>query len=306
MSLGKESTLVSAGSMASLFKAEKQAERDGIEMGILENGMPYLSESGLAKMCGVARSTIQNRANSWHQKKLTKADEELGQILSSKGYDSDELFIQVELNGKRLNAYTEPVCMAFLEFYAFGSGGPKPEALLSCRKLMSITFRVMVYQALDYRPQNTIIQNLKRWGDRVDITQNSTPFGYFSVFSEIASMMIPLIKQGFIVSDKVIPDISVGMAWASFWKENKLSDKYGERIPYKHEYPHYYRQAAGGPKEAHAYPDDALGTFRRWLRENYIKTKFPDYIYRAMKKGAISQEAGTKTIEAFANIPELK
>jgi len=33
-----------------LFHVEKQVKFDGIEMGVLENGVPYLSESGLARM----------------------------------------------------------------------------------------------------------------------------------------------------------------------------------------------------------------------------------------------------------------
>ena len=300
-----KNALVSAGVVNSLFKAEKQIERDGIEMGVLENGLPYLSESGLAAMCGIARSTLQNRVNSLQSGKCTKADEEITTYLKSRSFSDPNLFIQVEANGKRINAYTEPVCMAFLEFYAFGSGGQKPEALKACRILMSCSFRAMVYQAVDYHPQNSVIQNLQRWGDRVDMTKNSVPFGYFCVFSEIASMMIPLINAGFIVSDKVIPDISVGLIWAKFWKDNDLEKHYGKSIHYKHQYPPYYRQAAVGPVDAAAYPDEALGVFRRWLRENYIKTKFPNYLYRAMSKGAISQQAGTVALEAFSNVPEL-
>ena len=59
--LAEKIALSSAGVSGTLFKAEKQAERDGIEMGVLENGMPYLSEAGLARLCGVARSTLQGR-----------------------------------------------------------------------------------------------------------------------------------------------------------------------------------------------------------------------------------------------------
>ena len=33
-----------------LFHIEKQAEVNGVEMGVLENGIPYLTESGLAQM----------------------------------------------------------------------------------------------------------------------------------------------------------------------------------------------------------------------------------------------------------------
>ena len=45
-----------------LFHVEKQVERDGIEMGVLENGVPYLSESGLARMCGVDRKVLNRLA----------------------------------------------------------------------------------------------------------------------------------------------------------------------------------------------------------------------------------------------------
>ena len=297
--------LSSAGVSETLFKAEKQVERDGIEMGVLENGMPYLSEAGLSRLCGVARSTLQSRVSSWREKTPSSANKEVSQLLKNRGFSGDELFIQVEANGKRINAYTEPVCMAFLEFYAFGSGGPKPEALQACRKLLAISFRAMVYQAVDYHPQTTVIQNLQRWAERLDGVKNNTPLGYFCVFQEIGFMIIPLIHSGFIVTDKVIPDISVGQAWAKLWESENLAEKFGERVRYKHQYPSYYRQAAAGAVDAWAYPDEALPLFRYWIRDNYIKTKFPDYLWRAMKKGAISEQQGTAVLTAFDAAPQL-
>ena len=41
--------MVPPPSQGELFHVEKQAEINGIEMGVLENGMPYLTESGLAR-----------------------------------------------------------------------------------------------------------------------------------------------------------------------------------------------------------------------------------------------------------------
>ena len=39
----------------------------GIEMGVLENGIPYLTQRGLAAMAGAARSTIFEITREWEQ-----------------------------------------------------------------------------------------------------------------------------------------------------------------------------------------------------------------------------------------------
>ena len=44
-----------------LFNVEKQVEHDGVEMGVLENGIPYLTESGLARMCGIDRKVLNTK-----------------------------------------------------------------------------------------------------------------------------------------------------------------------------------------------------------------------------------------------------
>lgn len=54
--------------------------------------------------------------------------------------------------------------------------------------------------------------------------------------------------------------------------------KYGERIPYDHNYPEYYPQSDSNPQPANAYPDEALPEFRSWFRQVYLPTKFPVYI----------------------------
>ena len=40
---------------------EIQRDVNGIEMGVLENGVPFLTQTGLAKISGVARSVIFDR-----------------------------------------------------------------------------------------------------------------------------------------------------------------------------------------------------------------------------------------------------
>ena len=44
----------------------KGIERDGIVMGALSDGTPYLTGRGLARMCGVENSVIFRLPNNWH------------------------------------------------------------------------------------------------------------------------------------------------------------------------------------------------------------------------------------------------
>ena len=48
-----------------LFVVERQIEIDGVEMGVLENGLPFLTESGLARMCGIDRKVLNRLAANW-------------------------------------------------------------------------------------------------------------------------------------------------------------------------------------------------------------------------------------------------
>ncbi len=47
-------------------------ELDGIEMGVLGDGTPYLSGRGVARVCGAAVSTIINQEDHWAGCKLDK------------------------------------------------------------------------------------------------------------------------------------------------------------------------------------------------------------------------------------------
>ncbi|MDP2680426.1 MAG: hypothetical protein Q8O85_17140, partial [Rhodoferax sp.] len=111
--------------------------------------------------------------------------------------------------------------------------------------------------------------------------------GYFGVYGEIASMLVPMITAGVMVNDKLIPDISVGQMWSIHWKANNLDEKFGQRIRYEHNYPDYYPQAKSNPQEPFAYPDAALGEFKKWLREKYIVTKLPGYLTGKVKENVI-------------------
>lgn len=283
-----------------LFHVEKQIEIDGVEMGVLENGVPYLTESGLARMCGIDRKVLNRLAINWKEEKLKERGSAINEMLEAASYFELGLYLKSELNGSEINAYTEPVCMALLEYYAFVAKEPRAEAIKAFRRLARETFRTLVYTAVGYSPEQKVLESWRHFHDRVDMTATSVPFGYFSVFREIASMIVPMIRAGVMISDKVVPDISVGKAWSEHWTTNNLNVAHGERRKYDHEYPLYYPQAKSNPQPSFAYPDSALGEFRAWLVKTYITSKFPTYLLGQTKKGKVQLAIANKALEAFS------
>ncbi|OXE37398.1 MAG: hypothetical protein CGW95_01755 [Phenylobacterium zucineum] len=282
-----------------LFHIEKQAEVDGIEMGVLENGMPYLTESGLARMCGIDRKVLNRLAANWVEERSKPRGQKIEDLLSEGGFNGDKLSLPSEHRGSAISAYPEPVCLALLEYYAFVTDEPREQAVRAFRTLAKTTFRAFIYSAVGYQPNQQAIDSWKHFHDRIDMTMDSVPEGYFSIFREIASMIVPMIRSNIIISDKVIPDISVGKAWSEYWKANGLY-KYGDRIRYDHEYPLYYPQAKSNPQPAFAYPEAIIGIFRAWLRREYITNKLPTYLTGQIKKGALAHHTATKVIESFS------
>lgn len=295
-----------ASKQVELFHVEKQAEFDGIEMGVLESGLPYLSGRGLARMCGIDHKVLHELAANWPEEKFKPRGKQINQLLEQSHYREESLYLRSEHKGVEINAYTEPVCLALLEYYAFIAKETKAEASRAFRALARIKFREFVYQAVGYSPEQRVLDSWKHFHDRIDMTIDSVQDGYFSVFKEIAAMIVPMIRSGIMISDKVVPDISVGRAWSEYWESNRLSMQYGERTKYSHEYPLYYPQSKSNPQPAFAYPDAALGSFKHWLRKNYIVKNFPTYLQNQTKKGNIAVSTATRAIEAFSGVKQTR
>lgn len=300
------SVLGASGKQGDLFLVEKQVIFEDIEMGVLANGVPYLTGRGLERMCGIGHGPFQRMTSNWAQEKTKPRGRKIQEMLDQSGYFEDELYIKAIDNGREIHAYPEPVCLAILEYYAFIAEDKKEQALYTFRLLARTKFRDLIYQATGYNPEQSKINSWKHFHDRVDMLENKVPVGYFCIFTEIASMLIPMIRNGVIINDKVIPDISVGIIWGKYWTSNSLDDKYGKRIEYDHCYPEYYPQSKKNPQPAKAYPDSALGEFRTWLREHYIVNNFPKYLISKSNDGSITKETLAVTMDAFSKlaIPE--
>ncbi|MDX0320330.1 hypothetical protein GOC38_22315 [Sinorhizobium meliloti] len=278
---------------------EVEGDIDGIEMGVLENGMAYLTQRGLAAISGAARSTIQEITKEWEENYGFDLEPPgrarfFSNYLREAAFDAPTLYMEVERNGSPHYAYPEVVCMAFIEFFAFESQRTNNTALANFRKLARYGLNKFIYDALGYRPTDKWVY----FNDRVSILQDASPEGHFILFKETTGMVVDLIRAGLPVSDKTVPDISVGLHWGRHWADNSLEQRYGGRIKFEHNFPSYYPQSLSNPQTPWAYPDEALPEFRRWFRHVYLPTKYPSYI---LKKANILTGGKTQA-ESLANL----
>ncbi|MGN8259480.1 hypothetical protein ACLEJW_09120 [Pseudomonas sp. SMSB3] len=260
---------------------EVQRDVNGVEMGVLENGITFLTQRGLALVTGAHRSAIQDITQEWedHYDDTVLTKDRISFIkkyLLDRGYTDRKLYIETERDGSPHYAYPDIVCMAVLEYYAFETRSPNQEATDNYRRFAAYGLQRFIYDSLQYTPGD-------KWQyhhERVSLLANNAPDGYFIVFNEITGLIVDLITADLTVNHKTIPDISVGQMWAKHWKAQALANSFGERIPCQHNYPPRYPQALSNPQEANAYPNVALAEFRRWFKNDYLVTKFPAYILK--------------------------
>ena len=80
---------------------ERETEINGVGMGVLGNGIPYLTQSGLAKVCDISRITLQELSAEWSSSIqgglfTTNRMRFLSSYLFNKGFNDESLYIQVE------------------------------------------------------------------------------------------------------------------------------------------------------------------------------------------------------------------
>ena len=124
-----------------------------------------------------------------------------------------------------------------------------------------------------------------QFNDRVSLVYDNVPLNYFCVFAQLADLFASMISNGADFGTKMILDLSVGSCWARHWKDAELAKQFGPRASFPHNYPRYFPQAWSNPQDAWCYPEDAIPTFKRWLREVYIPHKMPAYL-----KGQVAQK----------------
>lgn len=113
------------------------------------------------------------------------------------------------------------------------------------------------------------------------------PVGYYSLFREMADVLVHLINSEFKLDPHSVPDISVGHHWGKYWEDNGLASRHGERLKFPHTYPENFPQSKAGPVPAWIYPNDSLGSFRTWLHTIYVTRHLEPYLQNKVKQGAL-------------------
>lgn len=97
----------------------KEGEVNGINMGVLSDGTPFLSSRGVARLVGQAPSSIITLVSKWEEEKTKPRGSKIAQILREQGADDTRIHVEVVLNGVKTNAIDDATCLAILEYYAF-------------------------------------------------------------------------------------------------------------------------------------------------------------------------------------------
>ncbi len=280
---------------------ERDAEVQGIGMGILSDGTPYLNQRGLAALCGVQNAHIGTISSQWFDAEQKPRIAAVKSILSKSGVTVAAPHIEVSHKGVVHYCYPADVCLAILEYYAFDAGANvSPSARDNFRRLAGSKLRDLIYSQLGYDPSGKAADRFKKWHERLALNYQSAPKGYFHVFNEAHTIFYELIVAGANIDERFVVDISIGQHWSRFWDENGLSETYDVRRKYPHRYPEDHPQAKSNPQESWCYPISALGEFRRWLQEDYLEGgKFKNYLNGKVSAGTLAPSFAELAIEAL-------
>ncbi len=194
------------------------------------------------------------------------------------------------------------VCLAVLEYYAFdATSGVKEQAQKNYRILAGKALHDFIYTQVGYDPNHNIPAAWAQFHARVSLTYNSVPAGYFSIFKEIADMIVTLGEAGLQIDSSFVPDISVGGTWSKHWADSNLEAIHGERLKWEHNYPQMFPQAKSNPQYPWCYPDSALAEFRRWFREQYVgEGKLAKYLNTKIKEKELPPSFAQLVIKAYS------
>lgn len=285
-----------------LFPIHELEDQNESIMGILNDGTPYLTMYGLAKFCGVEPSALWAFTSKWNSSDNKPRTQYIAKILLQEGYDTTKLFTRVRSKkGIETHAYPDYICMAILEYYAFEAKRfNNAIARTNYKKIASYTLRKLIYDQLgiDSDANKVISRSWQVYQERIKLN-DQIPYDYFSIFREMADLLVRLINSQFNLDPYSIPDISVGKHWSKYWTSNKLECTYGKRIQHPHNYPESFPQSKSNPVPTWIYPINALGVFRQWLMTTYVKYKLAPYLENKVKQKTLPIEEKEQILSAI-------
>jgi len=181
-------------------------------MGVLADGTAFLSMRGLAKLCGIAVSTLSENCKAWLEGNRSGR---FGQFVQRNGVGDASLYMRQEIAGSVVYVFSDQISTLFLEYYSFEA--PNPTAQANYRTVARAGLKLFIYTALGYDPSRLVPPAWRHFHDRVSLA--SAPANYFSVFKETSEFVVNAIRAGLHVDEHTVPDISVGKFWSAYWEE---------------------------------------------------------------------------------------
>ena len=261
------------------LEIERQAEIDGVGMGVLRDGTAFLTGRGLARLVGIENLHIRTISREWNEQTPKPRIAAIKRIFAKRGIQVPSAHIETSDGSRTIHAFPDAVCLAVLEYYAFDAASPRESARDNFRILAGKALQDLIYSQVGYDPTGMSTEPLRKWHERIALNFQSAPRGFFNIFNEAHTVIYELIMAGANVGESVVPDISIGSHWGRHWDENDLGGSFGGRTKFPHRYPDDHPQARSNPQIANCYPLDALGEYRRWLQEDYLDGgKFAGYL----------------------------
>jgi hypothetical protein len=281
------------------LEIKRDGEYDGIGMGVLSDGTPYLNQRGLASLCGVMNAHIGTISSQWDEPEQKPRIAAIKKILADAGYSATRAHIEIAHSGRVHFCYPAEVCLSILEYYAIDAGpNIQEQARRNFRLLAGSKLRELIYSRVGYDPTGTKI--FDKWHERIALNYQSAPRGFFHVFNEAHTVVYELIMAGADIGEKNVVDISIGHHWSKHWTEHNLDAKFGSRERYPHRYPASHPQAQSNPQDSWCYPLSALGHYREWLQDVYIEGgKFGTYLKGKVSKGDLPPSIAQLAIGAL-------
>lgn len=219
-------------------------EFDGIQMGVLQDGTPFLTGRGLASLCGVSPQAIFDWGSLINED--TPRWRIMSRLLRERNFPNSEIYFVLEDHPQRPNVYIGKVCTAFLEYYAFEASleNRKEKALSIARVLLNKTFEDFIYSLCGYKTTKLTFSEytLSRITHHHNISLNKIPLpdGYFCLFDRMIEILQKFdlsidyqLKEAWYDTRKgdnrfLEPDISLGIRFSQMFSSDfkKLDDQY--------------------------------------------------------------------------------
>ena len=128
------------------LRVDRETEIQGIGMGVLSDGTPFLTQRGLAHLCGVRNAHIGGISVEWNEIPQKPRISRIRDSLPSRGVNSEVPYIQVKDGARTIYAYPDSICLAILEYYAFDAGS-------NCRDEARNNFRMAKLYKISSTPK---------------------------------------------------------------------------------------------------------------------------------------------------------